>query len=58
MKIAPPIMKNRISLFTESHVPFRKIAHEIFSPLRPRIGYWIFPRVSAIPPIRHYIYIY
>ena len=58
MKIAPAIMKNRISLFAKSHLPFLKIAYAIFGPCRRGIGYWIFPRVSAIPPIRHYRYIY
>ena len=51
-------MKNRISLFAESHIPFQEIAYAIFRPLPPRTGHWIFPRVSAIPPFRHYIYVY
>ena len=51
-------MKNRISHFPESHIPFLKIAHAIFDPCRRGIGYWIFPRVSDIPTIRHYRYIY
>ena len=51
-------MKNRISLFAESHIPFLEIAYAIFRPLPPRTGHWIFPRVSAIPPFRHYIYVY
>ena len=49
MKIAHAIMKNRLSLFAESHLPFLKIAYAIFSPCGRGIGYWIFPRVSAIP---------
>ena len=58
MKIAYPFSGNRISLFAKSHLPFLKIAYAIFDPCRRGIGYWIFPRVSAIPPIRHYRYIY
>ena len=49
MKIAPAISKNRMSHFAKSHLPFLKIAHAIFGPCRRGIGYWIFPRVSAIP---------
>ena len=49
MKISYPFFKNRLSLFAESHLRFLKIAHAIFSPCRRGIGYWIFPRVSAIP---------
>ena len=49
MKIAPAIPKNRMSHFAKSHLPFLKIAHAIFGPCRRGIGYWIFPRVSAIP---------
>ena len=45
MKIAYAIMKNRLSLFAESHLPFLKIAYAIFSPCGRGIGYWIFPRV-------------
>ncbi len=45
MKIAHAIMKNRLSLFAESHLPFLKIAYAIFSPCGRGIGYWIFPRV-------------
>ena len=51
-------MKNRISLFAESHLPFLKIAHAIFGPCRRGIGYWIFPRVPDNPTIRHYRYVY
>ena len=49
MKIAPAISKNRMSHFAKSHLPFLKIACAIFGPCRRGIGYWIFPRVSAIP---------
>ena len=48
MKIAYPFSKNRLSLFAESHLRFLKIAHAIFGPCRRGIGYWIFPRVSAL----------
>ena len=48
MKIAHAIMKNRLSLFAESHLPFLRIAYAIFSPCGRGIGYWIFPRVRAI----------
>ena len=48
MKIAYPFSRNRLSLFAESHLPFLKIAYAIFDPCRRGIGYWIFPRVSAL----------
>lgn len=48
MKIALAIMKNRMSHFAESHLPFLKIAYAIFGPWCRGIGYWIFPRVPAI----------
>ena len=60
MKIAPAIMKNRISLFAESHLPFLKIAHAIFGPIPPwrGIGYWIFPRVPDNPTLYIYLLIH
>lgn len=44
MKIAPAILKNRMSHFEKSHLPFLKIAPAIFGPWCRGIGYWIFPK--------------
>ena len=53
-------MKNRISLFAESHLPFLKIAPAIFGPipLWRGIGYWIFPRVPDNPTLYIYLLIH
>ncbi|MBR5841962.1 MAG: hypothetical protein IKY64_05035 [Bacteroidaceae bacterium] len=57
-KIEQPFSRKRLSLFSETNLPFSEKGCSFFSPPPEwlgRMAVWVF---SAIPPIRHYIYVY